>query len=187
MNGWFMGTSQLLDLPWPELGKRAEPFRTIIDLLPANCVIVETGTVRKAGNWIGDGQSTVVWDQVARTLAGHVTTIDIDPVGAQLVEDLALFCTTAITADSLATLRKLSNPVDLLYLDSFDIDFAQPGPAQQHHLREIAAAWHLVRPGSIVAVDDNLPDSGKGRLVGDFLETRGAVRVVDAYVRAWRI
>jgi predicted O-methyltransferase YrrM len=182
-----MATAELIDVPWLELGKRAEPFRTIIDLLPANCVIVETGTVRKEHNWCGDGQSTVVWDQVARVLAGHVTTIDIDPVGAELVDHLGLTCTTAITADSLVTLRKLSAPVALLYLDSFDINFAEPEPAQQHHLREIAAAWHLMRPGSIVAVDDNLPHAGKGRLVAEFLEARGAVRIVDAYVQAWRI
>lgn len=182
-----MVTTELIDVPWLELGKRAEPFRTIIDLLPPNCVIIETGTVRKAGNWCGDGQSTVVWDHVARTLAGHVTTIDIDPIGAQLVDLLGLTCTTAITADAPITLRKLSAPVDLLYLDSFDIDFADPEPAQHHHLREIAAAWHLCRPGTIVAVDDNLPHAGKGRLVGEFLEARGAVRIVDAYVQAWRI
>ena len=187
MNGSTMDTAELIEVPWLELGKRSEPFRTIINLLPPNCVIVETGTIRKEGNWCGDGQSTVVWDQVARTLAGHVTTIDIDPVGAHLVDHLGLTCTTAVTADSLATLRKLSAPVDLLYLDSFDIDFAHPEPAQQHHLREIAAAWHLMRSGTIVAVDDNLPDAGKGRLVAEFLESRGAVRIVDAYVQAWRI
>jgi predicted O-methyltransferase YrrM len=182
-----MVTANLIDVPWIELGKRAEPFRTLIDLMPPNCVIVETGTVRTNGNWSGDGQSTVVWDQVARTLAGHVTTIDIDPIGAQLVDELGLTCTTAVTADSLEVLRKLSAPVDLLYLDSFDINFADPEPAQHHHLREIAAAWHLVRSGSIVAVDDNLPHAGKGRRVGEFLESRGAVRIVDSYVQAWRI
>jgi hypothetical protein len=51
-----MGTADLIDVPWDQLGKRAEAFRTIIDLLPANPVIVETGTVRKLGNWLGDGQ-----------------------------------------------------------------------------------------------------------------------------------
>lgn len=182
-----MGTADLIDVPWLELGKRAEAFRTIINLLPANCSIVETGTIRKEGNWAGDGQSTVVWDQVANILAGHVTTIDIDPIGAQLVDHLGLTCTTAITADSLATLRKLSTPVALLYLDSFDINFAEPEPAQQHHLREIAAAWHLVRFGTIVAVDDNLPHAGKGRLVGDFLKARCAVPIVDGYIQAWRV
>ena len=182
-----MGTADLIDVPWVELGKRAEAFRLIVDSLPPNFVAVETGTVRQSGNWIGDGQSTVVWDAAARVLAGHVTTIDIDPVGAQIVDQLGLTHTTAITADSLVTLRKLSCAADLLYLDAFDIDFAAPTAAQQHHLREIAAAWHLMRPGSIVAVDDNLSHAGKGKLVGEFLAQRNATEIHTGYVRVWRL
>ena len=182
-----MGTADLIDVPWDQLGKRAEAFRTIIDLLPANPVIVETGTVRQLGNWLGDGQSTIVWDQVATVLAGHVTTIDIDPIGAHLVDELGLANTTAITGDSIVTLRKLSAATDLLYLDAFDIDFAAPEPAQHHHLREIVAACHLCRRGMIVAVDDNTHEVGKGKRVGEFVEQRGAVKIVDGYVQAWRI
>jgi predicted O-methyltransferase YrrM len=182
-----MGTANLIDVPWSQLGKREEAFRTLIDLLPANPVIVETGTIRKLGNWLGDGQSTLVWDAAARVLAGHVTTIDIDPIGMHLVDQLALTHTTAITADSIATLRKLSAATNLLYLDAFDIDFVAPEPAQHHHLREIVAAWHLCRPGTVVAVDDNTPEAGKGKRVGEFLEKHGAVKIVDGYVQAWRI
>jgi len=182
-----MGTADLIDVPWDQLGKRAEAFRTIIDLLPANPVIVETGTIRKLGNWLGDGQSTLVWDAAARVLAGHVTTIDIDPIGMHLVDELALTHTTAITGDSIVTLRKLSAATDLLYLDAFDINFAAPKPAQHHHLREIVAAWHLCRTGTIVAVDDNTLEGGKGKRVSEFVEQRGAVKIVDGYVQAWRI
>lgn len=183
----MMSTADLIDVPWLQLGKRSEAFCTLVDLLPANFVAVETGTVRKIGNWVGDGQSTQVWNAAARILAGHVTTIDIDPIGAQLVDELALTHTTAITADSIVTLRKLSGATDLLYLDAFDIDFAAPEPAQHHHLREIVAAWHLCRPGTVVAVDDNTPEAGKGKRVGQFLEQHGAVKIVDGYVQAWRI
>lgn len=182
-----MGTADLIDVPWVELGKRADTFRLLADSLPDNCMIVETGTIREAGNWAGDGQSTLVWNMAAGVLAGHVTTIDIDPIGAQLVDELDLNHTTAITGDSLEVLRKLSAPVDLLYLDSFDIDFNHPEPAQDHHLREIAAAWHLCRPGTVVAVDDNLPHAGKGRRVAEFLLARNAEPISDTYVTAWRI
>lgn len=182
-----MATSDLIDVPWEQLGKRSQAFRLIVDLMPPQCRIVETGSVRKAGNWMGDGQSTVVWDQVAKVLGGHVTTVDIDPIGAELVTELGLANTTAITANSLPTLRALSQRVDLLYLDSFDIDFAEPEPAQHHHLREIVAAWHLMRHGSLVAVDDNTDESGKGKKVGEFLEAHGAIEIHTGYVRVWRV
>lgn len=187
MIGLTVRTSNLIDVPWLLLGKRADAFAKIVDSLGTACRIVETGTMRTVGNWAGDGQSTVVWDQVAACLGGSVTTIDIDPIGAQLVVDLGLTNTVAVTGDSLPTLRAMSGPVDFLYLDSFDIDFNAPEPAQHHHLGEIVAAWHLLRVGSIVAVDDNLPTAGKGRLVAKFLEDRGAVRFVDSYVQVWRI
>lgn len=182
-----MATSDLIDVPWEQLGKRSEAFRLIVDLMPPQCRIVETGSVRKAGNWIGDGQSTVVWDQVASVLGGHVTTVDIDPIGAALVTELGLANTTAVTSDSLPVLRALTEPVDLLYLDSFDINFAVPEPAQHHHLCEIVAAWHLLRRGSLVGVDDNTDESGKGKSVGEFLEAHGAIEIHTGYVRVWRV
>lgn len=172
---------------WDLLGKREAPFKLIGTLLPNEPVIVETGTIRVADNWAGDGQSTVVWDQFAFELGGSVTTIDIDPGCVDLVYQLGLSRTLAVTRDSVAVLRTMIGPVDFLYLDSFDINFADPEPAQQHHLREIAAAWHLLRSGSIVAVDDNQPDAGKGALVAGFLEDRNAVELFNGYVRIWRI
>lgn len=172
---------------WDQLGKRREAFELITTSLPQNANIVETGTVRQVGNWAGDGQSTIIWDYAAEQVDGHVVTIDIDPVGAHLVNTLGLVRTTATTADSVTTLRTMEGAVDFLYLDSFDINFANPEPAQNHHLREISAAWHLLRKGSLVGVDDNQPDAGKGLKVAQFLEARNAVELLGGYVRIWRI
>jgi predicted O-methyltransferase YrrM len=172
---------------WDQLGVRFEAFQLICDALPDAPTIVETGSIRKLGNWLGDGQSTIVWNAIASRTNGTVTTIDIDPTGGELVEQLGLSHTTAITADSVATLRTITGPVDFLYLDAFDIDFAAPEPAQEHHLREINAAWHLLRKGSLVAVDDNIDGAGKGRMVAEFLSSRNAVELLDSYVRVWRI
>lgn len=172
---------------WDQLGRRTDAFKMIVDLLPDAPRIVETGTVRQVGNWAGDGQSTIVWNHIAAATGGHVVTIDIDPVGAHLVDVLGLSHTTAFTADSISTLRGLVGPYDLMYLDAFDIDFDAPEPAQQHHLSEIVAGWHLLRKNSLVAVDDNLSHAGKGLLVAEFLQSRNAVEVLDSYVRIWRI
>lgn len=174
-------------IAWDRLGQRAEAFRTIGDLLPDKCRIVETGTVRVPGNWEGDGQSTVVWSTFAQPLGGDVVTIDIDPVGATLVGVLGLANVLAITGDSLAVLPLLRRPADLLYLDSFDVDWNDPDPAAEHHLRELTAASHLLNPGSIVAVDDNRDGAGKGTKVAARMVELGAEEIVSGYVRAWRL
>jgi len=172
---------------WDQLGKRLEAFQLVADLLPPAPRIVETGTIRKVGNWVGDGQSTIVWDHLAAQTNGLVVTIDIDPVGAHLVDVLGLSHTTAVTGDSVDTLRRMSGNVDFLYLDAYDIDFNKPEPAQKHHLKEICAAWHLLRKGSLVAVDDNMDHAGKGLQVAEFLDAHNAVELLNGYVRIWRI
>jgi predicted O-methyltransferase YrrM len=172
---------------WDQLGKRTEAFKMVGELLPVTPRIVETGSIRKVGNWLGDGQSTIVWNHYAAQTGGVVITIDVDPVGAHLVDLLGLSHTTSVTADSVSTLRDMTGAVDFLYLDAYDIDFNQPEPAQKHHLQEISAAWHLLRKGSLVAVDDNLDHAGKGKLVAEFLQAHNAVELLNSYVRLWRI
>ena len=174
-------------IAWDRLGKRHEAFAAIAELLPEGCRIIETGTVRQIDNWEGDGQSTIVWDTLATNLGGTVTTIDIDPIGAELVAELELQATTAIVGNSLDVIPTLTGHADLLYLDSFDVDFENPLPAAAHHLSELMAALNLLAPGSLVAVDDNRDDQGKGSEVAWFLAEHGAVEIVRGYVRVWRI
>ena len=174
-------------IAWARLGKRHEAFAAIAELLPEGCRIIETGTVRQIDNWEGDGQSTIVWNTLATNLGGTVTTIDIDPIGAELVAELELQATTAIVGDSLDVIPTLTGHADLLYLDSFDVDFENPLPAAAHHLSELMAALNLLAPGSLVAVDDNRDDQGKGSEVAWFLAEHGAVEIVRGYVRVWRI
>lgn len=174
-------------IAWDRLGKRHEAFAAIAELLPEGCHIIETGTVRQIDNWEGDGQSTIVWDTLATNLGGTVTTIDIDPIGAELVAELELQATTAIVGNSLDVIPTLTGHADLLYLDSFDVDFENPLPAAAHHLSELMAALNLLAPGSLVAVDDNQDDQGKGSEVAWFLAEHGAVEIVRGYVRVWRI
>ena len=174
-------------IAWERLGKREDAFRYFYEHLPQGCNIVETGSIRELGKWEGDGQSTIVWDAIAADRDGAVITIDIDPTGAELVHELELTHTRAITSDSLLILPTLTEPVDLLYLDSFDVDFENPLPAAAHHLSELMAALNLLAPGSLVAVDDNRDDQGKGSEVAWFLAEHGAVEIVRGYVRVWRI
>lgn len=175
-------------IPWNLLGHRLTAFERITAMLPEHCVILETGTIREPGNWIGDGQSTVVWNHYAELKSGHVTTIDLDPNCAELVRQLNLQCTTAITGDSLLVIPELDlQHVDFLYLDSFDVDFNNPDPASAHHLSELLLCWELLNSGSIVAVDDNRNGAGKGTAVAAHMAEHNIPEIVSGYVRVWRI
>jgi predicted O-methyltransferase YrrM len=175
-------------IPWGLLGQRLHAFERITAMLKPGCVIVETGTVRFAGNWGGDGQSTVVWNAYAELLGGHVTTIDLDPVGAELVEQMGLANTTAITGDSLEVLPTLTvSQIDFLYLDSFDVDWNNTTPAAEHHLAELKIVWPLLKPGSIVAVDDNRNGHGKGELVAAHMAANDVPEILNEYVRVWKV
>ncbi len=174
-------------IPWARLGKRHEAFSYLFGDLPRNCLIVETGSIRELGNWEGDGQSTIVWDAIAADRNGAVITIDIDPISALLVAELGLGHTTAVTSDSLLILPTITSQVDLLYLDSFDVDFDRPQPAADHHLKELDAAAHCLRSGSVVAVDDNKETGGKGSEVAAHFARLNVPEIITGYVRAWRI
>lgn len=177
-----------MNIPWGLLGQRLDAFERLTAMLKPQCVIVETGTVRQAGNWGGDGQSTVVWNAYAEQLGGHVTTIDLDPEGAALVQQLCLTSTTAITGDSLEVLPTLTMPhIDFLYLDSFDVEWNNTQPAAAHHLAELKLVWHLLAPGSVVAVDDNRNGHGKGEQVAAHMVANNVPEIISGYVRAWRI
>jgi hypothetical protein len=59
--------------------------------------------------------------------------------------------------DSVNFLRAIANSesrVDLLYLDSFDVDLNDPIPSAIHGLHELLAALPFLKDGSILLVDD---------------------------------
>ncbi len=149
-------------------------------------VIVETGTARYGTkNLDGDGGSTIIFGYWSFLNHAHMYSVDIS---AEAVAN----ATTAIAAykeyvhviknDSVEFLRNFSQKIDFLYLDSFDFDENNPDPSQQHHLREIEAAYDKLAPKAIVMIDDcKLAHCGKCRLVIDFLLKKGWNVVADEY------
>jgi hypothetical protein len=173
------------------LGHRANAFHAIterLEQLGRPVTIVETGCLRQEGNWGGDGQSTIVWDQFVQHIGGKVYSVDLDPKAAALAHSLTSDHTTVECNDSVAWLTHLASfdlEVDFLYLDSYDIDWSNPEPSMQHHLAEVRAATPMLRPGTIVAVDDNQDGVGKGHLVGVHATDNNWLEMCDSYVRAW--
>jgi predicted O-methyltransferase YrrM len=154
--------------------------------------------VRQAGNWQGDGQSTVLWGDFASRFDAEVHTVDLDPLPARrILEDLGMGeMVQAHEGDSVRFLhdfavREPRRQIDLLYLDSYDLDIKNPYPSALHHIMELAAARPCLGPGSIVAIDDNLElDTGgrvgKGMLVGDWFHKIGIPPLHLGYQFIWR-
>jgi hypothetical protein len=185
----------------PRLEVRSAGFRAIFAALEesvpaAGFRIVETGSLRTPGNWQGDGQSTRLFDAFVCFHGGSVVTFDLDPAAALAVRQCCSALTTAVTGDSVAHLHALRRaggaPIDCLYLDSLDLDPADPMRSALHHLKELTVAWPLLASGAIVAIDDNPQGDermpfGKGLLVDDLLHHLGCELLHPGYQHVWRL
>lgn len=195
-----------------DLGLRMISFRKIfqhLDSLPGAVVIVETGCARQKDNWSGDGQSTVLFDRYVnqRDSQSRVYSVDIDPAAVSMCQQLVSTRVNLSCMDSVKWLWNLSNqiadPVALLYLDSYDVDFSYTWPAAAHHLKELTAAAKLISQETLVVVDDApvaawiIPQEhdkviwsseavgGKGRLVAEYADAVGAKKEFAYYQVGW--
>ena len=203
------------DIASPKLAHRTETFRkifTYLDRFERPIGIVETGCVRQRDNWAGDGQSTILFDKYSESHSGSVVfSVDRDPQATALCRSLVSDRVRIHTDDSIAWLKSLTDDppaelryVDLLYLDSYDVDFDDPLPSAIHHLKELVAIAPLLSAGTLVAVDDSPssfvgvhnPDNsfnllrppkidGKGRLIAEYAAQIGAEVLFVDYQCAW--
>ena len=156
--------------------QRAEGFRQIFNLLEEknkdSYFIVETGTLRQPGDWKA-GQSSMLFEQFVKVHGGKVESIDIDIRACAVARDaLDANFTTVNLGDSVEFLTNGNwNNVDLFYLDSYDVKWGAPLPSAEHHLKEFLAIEKYMKPGVILALDDNSfliegnKRTGKGMLI----------------------
>ena len=176
----------------PRLNKRSDGFQKIFKYLATkeNPVIVETGTYREENNYEGDGCSTLLFDSFVDYHGGSVLSIDIDPKACKLAKKNTYF-TDVIESDSVEFLGTLDGKIDLLYLDSYNIDnWNNDWAPAAHHLKELFAAKNCIKEGTLIVVDDNLTNSsgkrvGKGRLIYELMESLGIEPYFDDYQVGW--
>lgn len=168
---------------------RTDAFILITEFLASKnrpLIIVETGCVRQPGNWLGDGQSTIVWDWMISEHGGSLTSIDLDPKACETAMQLAPNA-SALCGDSLDLLPKLQtlHAADFLYLDSYDWDGSMNSPI--HHRKELGLAWDVIPSGCLIAVDDCLERTrGKGQEVFRVLSRAGIMPILESHVTVWQ-
>ena len=180
----------------PSLGSRGETFGKIFEHLDGCIgfkapVIVETGTYREENNYTGDGCSTLLFDNYAKERDGTVISIDIDPEACKLSRENTGDNTEVICGDSVEELAGLTGRADLLYLDSYNIEnWMEDWASSAHHLKELFAAKSIIKPGTLIVVDDNIMTTdgirlGKGRLIYEIMDAIGIEPYFDEYQIGW--
>lgn len=117
-------------------------------------LIVETGT----SAWGTD--STRLWDAYVNNFGGEFWSVDISPEPSQRLQNQVGSRTHLIVEDSVTFLERIAaerggDRIGIAYLDSWDLDWDDPEPAERHGLLEWHAIKGLFGPGSILIIDDS--------------------------------
>jgi tetratricopeptide (TPR) repeat protein len=116
------------------------------------------------------GHSTVFWARTGAT----VHTVDVNPSCQTALASLCREYPNLVvhTGDGCRFLKEFGQPIDLLYLDAWDV---QPGvPYAERHAEAYEAARPRLAASCIVSIDDtDMGSGGKGRLVFPMLVRDG--------------
>jgi hypothetical protein len=199
---------------YPQLAHRAETFKLAfqhLTNLQRPVCIVETGCVRNQGTYAGEGQSTVLFDKFSECVPGTlVHTVDINPESTDMCKSLVSSRVQVHTMDSVQFLKNKCRPliapyqhIDLLYLDSYDVDFDNPHDSAMHHMKELLAASPLISQNTLILLDDSPSYAtfffdrgqmklastqkvgGKGKYIASYMNDIGATPIAQSYQTAW--
>jgi len=173
--------------------KRRDTFLKTMELMEhINAkVIIETGTSREGLKGAkSNGAATIVFGKWAKEHGAVLHSVDINSESiansSAEVERQGLQDTVTLHhSDSLDFLKDFAQPVDMLYLDSYDYsshDVEIQRKSQEHHLEEFKRIADQLHENTIVLIDDcDLPNGGKGKLVIAYMLEHGWKIVMESY------
>jgi hypothetical protein len=170
----------------PENHWRYPTYKRALELMEERGakILVETGTARGgASDCLGDGCSTVIFGHYATVHNCQFYSVDINANNVNNSRAaVKQYAANVIHDDSINFLANFPYQIDFLYLDSYDFDFWNPEPSQQHHLKEISAVYPHLTDKTIIMIDDcDLPHGGKGKYVIQYLLERGWKIAMQGY------
>jgi hypothetical protein len=195
----------------PVLNRRESTFRKMFEYLDkcqGPITIIETGCART----LADGHSTVLFDRYVndREDGSCVYSVDLNQQTVESCRTMVGPRTTVTISDSVVYLHQLAKQlldsntaINLLYLDSYDIDWEYWYPSAAHHLKELLAVHPAIDAETLVVVDDcpgsglmihngknydiisNPIIGGKGRLIADYARAIGAKTEFASYQAGW--
>lgn len=176
------------------LTRRHNTFKQIFSYLDtiSNPVIVETGISRSINNYNGDGHSTLLFDEYLEFFkkSGSLTTIDLNKSTCEFTKPMLSSKSTVICEDSVIALNILGNDpqfpkIDLLYLDSYDVDWDNPHNSAFHHFKELFTIFPKIKRGTLIVVDDHDHGKGKGKYIGEYMSHINKLPYFDEYQIGW--
>ena len=180
------------------LYQRAQGFNLVFAYLESlnqeKYHIIETGTLRNPGNW-KDGQSARLFTEFVEHHDGSVRSVDIDPAAVSTARNSILsekFESTCLDSVLYLATQLDLNQVDLFYLDSYDVKWANDHASASHHLQEFQVIEPHLKSGALVVIDDNSrflnsnQRTGKGHYIADYLQAKGHEPLYDAYQIIYR-
>jgi hypothetical protein len=198
-----------LDEMLVKTGNRQVTFQIMLDHLKTieNPLIIETGCARPPDNvpwgtedisFADDGFSTLIFDRFINDFGGDFHSVDLTPKHVDYARSRVSDKSQIHCDDSVGFLWHVSKIlaqenryVDLLYLDSYDYEESDPYPSMVHHIKEIAVILNRLRPGSMIAIDDNIGTGnermGKPKYVAEMMEAMGLELVHEGKQLIWKM
>tara|TARA_Y100000389_G_scaffold196897_1_gene230547 strand:- start:892 stop:1632 length:741 start_codon:yes stop_codon:yes gene_type:complete len=144
--------------------------------------ILETGSAAHGT------KSSMLFASYVKIFGGKFDTVDTNPEIKNFYNFIDSPIATFHTDDSVNFIENLDDEIvatlDLIFLDSYDLDLENPEPSQQHGLKEFMLLNKKIKKGTIISIDDTPDDfnkfsysksnifnfiPGKGKLVLDYI------------------
>lgn len=113
-----------------------------------NLVILESG-ISSAGT-----HSTHLLNEYVRKYGGRFWSVDINPTLVENYQGSMCPATTLVCDDSVHFFTNCGLKADVIYLDSWDLDWYNPHPAAQHGLQEYHALKPCIQKNTLLLIDD---------------------------------
>tara|TARA_Y200000002_G_scaffold300667_1_gene255702 strand:- start:99 stop:824 length:726 start_codon:yes stop_codon:yes gene_type:complete len=115
--------------------------------------IFETGS---SANW--GANSSILFDSYISKFGGKFITVDIRSEANKYLNSIFSKGSLSFQEDSLKFIENFDqeffNNLNLIYLDSYDLDINNPQPSMEHCLNEFILLDKRIRKGCLVAIDD---------------------------------